>query len=131
MLRAGTMRFGMLTGIMCLCAAVAAQAEEAAVDVTVPELSPEALEGQAAFETYCAQCHGYAAGGTGKGPPLVHPYYVSSHHGDMAFVMAVRYGSRAHHWDFGDMDPVPGVTDEELAAIIAFVRELQHANGLP
>jgi cytochrome c1 len=29
------------------------------------------------------------------------------------------------------MPPVPDVTDQELADLIAYVRELQHANGLP
>jgi cytochrome c2 len=125
------MRSGALPGLVCLLAVSAARAGETVVEVKVPELSTEARTGQTAFEQSCAQCHGFTAGGTDKGPSLVHPYYVASHHGDMAFVMAVRYGSRAHHWKFGDMEPVPGVTDEDLAAIIAFVRELQHANGLP
>jgi hypothetical protein len=48
----------------------------------------------------------------------------------MAFLLAARQGSRAHHWSFGDMPPVPGVSDAELADIIAFVREVQHANGI-
>ena len=90
-----------------------------------------AQAGQAPFGQYCAACHGATAGGTDTGPPLVHPYYVASHHGDMAFVMAARQGARAHHWDFGDMQPVPDVTDEELEALILYVRELQQANGLP
>jgi mono/diheme cytochrome c family protein len=120
-----------MPGLVCLLAVSAARAGETVVEVEVPELSAEALTGRTAFEQSCAQCHGPVAGGTDQGPPLEHPDYVASHHGDMAFVMAVRYGSRAHHWEFGDMEPVPGVTDEDLAAIIAFVRELQHANGLP
>ena len=49
----------------------------------------------------------------------------------MAFVLAARNGVRAHHWPFGDMPPVgQPLTDGELAAIIAYVRELQRANGI-
>ena len=111
--------------------ASAARADDAIVAVTVPELSPTAQAGQAAFGQYCAECHGATAGGTDQGPPLVHRLYVASHHADMAFVMAARQGVRAHHWDFGNMEPVPDVTDEELDALIVYVRELQKANGLP
>lgn len=100
------------------------------VDVTVPELSSEAQEGRATFGQYCAECHGANAGGTAKGPPLVHPLYVPSHHGDMAFVLAARQGVRAHHWAFGDMQPVPDITDEALIGVVRYVRELQEANGI-
>ena len=49
----------------------------------------------------------------------------------MAFVLAARNGVRAHHWPFGNMPPVEQpLTDGELAAIIAYVRELQRANGI-
>jgi mono/diheme cytochrome c family protein len=119
------------TSFGLLAAAGTAWAGATIVDVTVPELTPEAEAGQAAFGEHCSACHGPTAGGTGKGPPLVHPLYVESHHGDAAFFLAARQGARAHHWDFGDMDPVPGVTDEELEAIVVYVRELQRANGLP
>lgn len=38
-------------------------------------------------------------------------------------------GSPQHHWDFGDMPPVPGLDDEEVDAIIAYVREVQQREG--
>ena len=53
-----------------------------------------------------------------------------AHHGDAAFLLAVRNGVRAHHWRFGDMPPQPGLTGAEVAAITAYVRELQRANGI-
>ena len=64
------------------------------------------------------------------GPPLVHVIYEPSHHGDAAFVLAVRPGVRAHHWPFGNMLPVEGVSDRAVADIIAYVRALQRANGI-
>jgi mono/diheme cytochrome c family protein len=98
--------------------------------VIVPELSEAGLRGQTAFGKYCATCHGADAGGTGSGPPLIHKLYHPGHHGDMAFAQAARRGSQAHHWGFGDMPPVAGVSDADLADIIAFIRETQKANGI-
>lgn len=43
---------------------------------------------------------------------------------------AVRQGVRGHHWRFGDVPPVEGVSDEELAQIVAYVRTVQRANGI-
>jgi len=98
--------------------------------VRIPDLGEAAARGQASFAAHCASCHGADAGGTGTGPPLIHRIYEPGHHADMAFVLATRRGSRAHHWRFGDMPPVAGVTDAEIADIIAFIREVQRANGI-
>ena len=103
----------------------------AMVEVKVPELTAIAEMGQQVFNQNCATCHGVnAAGNDGSGPPLVHIIYEPNHHGDAAFYMAARHGVRAHHWKFGDMAPVPGVTEADVTAIIAYVRELQRANGI-
>lgn len=86
--------------------------------------------GQAAFAANCAGCHGPAALGTAQGPPLVHIYYEPAHHADAAIRLAVRRGVRAHHWGFGDMPPVQGLTEEEVGQIIAYVRWLQREAGV-
>jgi mono/diheme cytochrome c family protein len=104
--------------------------EGALVDVKVPELSQAALAGKKAFDTSCAQCHGPNAAGGAQGPPLVHDIYNPGHHADAAFVIATKRGTRQHHWKFGNMPPVPGVSNREIAAIIRYVRELQQANGI-
>jgi len=101
-----------------------------AVAVTVPQLSPTATDGKQAFDAVCAACHGANAAGSEKGPPLVHNIYNPGHHADAAFYLAARRGARQHHWQFGDMPPQPQVSDEELASIIEYVRELQRANGI-
>ena len=100
------------------------------ISVTVPKLSPLALEGEAAFNANCSQCHGKNAGGTKAGPPLVFEIYNPGHHGDEAFYRAVKRGSPQHHWPFGNMPPRPGVSDKQIAAIVRYVRELQLANGI-
>jgi len=37
---------------------------------------------------------------------------------------------RAHHWNFGNMPPAEGVSDEDVIKITRYVRELQKANGI-
>lgn len=98
--------------------------------VKVPALSPLALSGKLAFDANCASCHGANAAGSAKGPPLVHDIYNPGHHGDGSFYAAVKTGTRAHHWNFGNMPPLPKVTTKDVAAIIRYVRELQRANGI-
>jgi len=100
------------------------------VSVSVPELSDAGRLGQSRFKTFCADCHGDSAGGSAKGPPLVHNYYHPGHHGDGAFFVAAKNGSRQHHWRFGDMPPVDGIEEADIAAILTFVREVQSANGI-
>ena len=86
--------------------------------------------GQQAFETYCVACHGPQASGTEAGPPLVHLVYEPSHHPDDAFRSAARNGVQPHHWEFGPMPPVPAITDDEIDAVIAYVRDLQQKAGI-
>lgn len=102
------------------------------VQVVLPEtLSTNAQVGKLAYEAKCAVCHGTnAAGQDGVAPPLVHKIYEPSHHGDAAFLLAAKNGVRAHHWRFGNMPPVQGVTDGDVKMIVAYVRELQRANGI-
>ncbi|MCZ4262340.1 cytochrome c [Limimaricola sp. G21655-S1] len=104
----------------------------AIVRVALPaELSEQAQMGKRAFEAVCADCHGEnAAGQNGVAPPLVHKTYEPSHHDDYAFLAAVRNGVRSHHWDFGDMPPVEGLTDADVANVVAYVRALQRENGI-
>ena len=102
------------------------------VEVALPaELSAEAQLGKRAFEAKCAVCHGAnAAGQNGVAPPLVHKIYEPNHHSDMAFVLAAKNGVRSHHWRFGNMPPVEGLTDADVKMIARYVRELQKENGI-
>ena len=110
----------------------ASRANGPMVDVALPEaLSANAEVGKLAYDAKCAACHGAnAAGQDGVAPPLVHKIYEPSHHGDAAFLLAAKNGVRAHHWRFGNMPPVEGVTDGDVKMIVAYVRELQRANGI-
>ena len=90
----------------------------------------KAPQGEQLFNVNCATCHGAGALGTESGPTLIHPYYVPGHHNDDAIRRAVRNGVPSHHWFFGDMPPIVGVSDEELEQIILYVREQQRAGGI-
>ena len=102
------------------------------VDVIVPEaLSDNAQIGKRAFDANCATCHGAnAAGQDGVAPPLVHMIYEPGHHGDEAFQRAAAAGVQSHHWRFGNMPAVDGITRADVTLIVAYIRELQRANGI-
>ena len=98
--------------------------------VKQPEMTPRLNLGKMNYDAYCAECHGKNAVGTDKGPTFLHRVYHPGHHGDAAFMNASKQGARAHHWNFGDMKPVEGVTDAQLKTVVEYVRALQRANGI-
>ena len=106
------------------------QAPTGATALVVPDLTSEQEAGRVLFDANCATCHGPNASGSYQGPPLVHRIYEPSHHGDMAFLLAARQGVRAHHWRFGNMPAIDGVSEDEVVQITAYVRALQRANGI-
>ena len=93
-------------------------------------MSDAARAGEEQFKANCSLCHGVNAAGTRQGPTLINDIYKPGHHSDFSFRNAVRQGVQQHHWSFGDMPPVPGVSPDEAEQIICYVRELQHANGI-
>ena len=101
-------------------------------EVLLPStLSQSSQIGKRAFETKCMACHGInAAGQVEVAPPLVHKIYEPSHHGDESFQRAASLGVRAHHWSFGDMPAVEGLTRGDVTMIVAYIRELQRTNGI-
>lgn len=104
----------------------------AIVQVALPEqLSEQEAMGKRAFDAVCAACHGAnAQGQVGVAPPLVHKIYEPNHHGDIAFVRAAQNGVIGHHWPFGNMPAVEGITEAEIRDIVAYVRALQRENGI-
>ena len=84
-------------------------------------LMPDPAQGKGLYAQHGAACHGTDLKGSGKGLPLLHKVYEPSYHADIAFQLAVASGVRAHHWQFGDMVPVPGLTPDDVAHITAFV----------
>ena len=93
-------------------------------------ISEMARAGESVFNANCSICHGAGAVGTRQGPPLTDGVYHPGHHPDPSFRNAVRNGVPQHHWGFGDMPPVPGVSPDEVEEIICYVRQTQRTNGL-
>lgn len=82
-------------------------------------------EGQVLFDENCSACHGVKLTGSDQGPPLIHGFYKPSHHGDAAFYRAALKGVRAHHWNFGDMPAVVGMTKQKMDSIVPYIRYIQ------
>jgi mono/diheme cytochrome c family protein len=95
-----------------------------------PDAAGATADGETLYAMHCAACHGEQGVGTDAGPPLVHIVYEPSHHDDESFRRAVRDGVVPHHWGFGPMPPVPAVADDQVDAIIAYVREIQREAGI-
>ena len=89
----------------------------------------DSATGAEVYARACASCHGADLRGTERGPSHLSKVYEPGHHSDASFRMAITVGVRAHHWDFGDMPPVEGLTDAEIDAVIAFVRQQQQRHG--
>ncbi|MBI5886738.1 MAG: cytochrome c [Deltaproteobacteria bacterium] len=86
--------------------------------------------GEAVFNVNCAKCHGLKGSGTDKGPPLVRKIYEPNHHSDLSFYWAVERGVRSHHWSYGDMPRIEGVSKADTGDIIAYIRALQKEAGI-
>ncbi|MBL4872556.1 MAG: cytochrome c [Rhodobacteraceae bacterium] len=98
--------------------------------IIFPELSQIGQSGKIAFGENCSACHGASLSGTEFGPPLIHQLYVPGHHGDAAIASAAKNGVISHHWRFGNMPPVVGISDANLRWIVTYIREMQVANGI-
>ncbi|HEX6736443.1 MAG TPA: cytochrome c [Azonexus sp.] len=109
---------------------LSAHAQGWQVPKPTPGLMPNPAQGKQLLDQHCASCHGGDLLGSDKGPPLLHRIYEPSHHSDAAFQLAVRNGVRAHHWQFGDMAPVPNLSADEVAHITAYVRLEQRKVGI-
>lgn len=115
---------------ICLAAATAWAATGSALAAETIEIPFKLARGQMLYEKYCSSCHGLELDGTNQGPPLVHPFYKPSHHGDQAFYRAALQGTRQHHWNFGDMKPVEGMTPKKMDSLVPYVRYYQQQKKL-
>ena len=85
--------------------------------------------GTEVYEQSCASCHGADLRGTDKGPSHLSNVYEPNHHTDDSFRSAIANGTPQHHWPFGDMPPVEGLSDDDVEAVIAFIRAEQERLG--
>jgi len=116
--------YGALALLVAGCGAV----ETATADIPVQDATLVAA-GEVVYQAECAACHGTDLRGTDEGPSQLSELYVPSHHSDAAFLLAIKTGSPEHHWRFGDMEPIEGLDDDDIAALTAYVREVQRIEG--
>jgi mono/diheme cytochrome c family protein len=116
--------------LACLAFASLSMLPGAAIAAEQIEIPFKLAKGQVLYEKYCSSCHGLQLDGSDKGPPLVHPYYKPSHHGDKAFYRAALSGVKQHHWNFGDMPPVAGMTPGKMDSVLPYVRYYQQQKKL-
>ena len=87
------------------------------------------VTGAELYQANCASCHGADLRGTEQGPSHLSIVYEPNHHGDDAFRSAILNGAQQHHWNFGDMAAIPGLDDDEIDDVIAFIRSEQERLG--
>jgi mono/diheme cytochrome c family protein len=129
----GLMRARSFVRHFCVVAMVACTPDQtpAARLPSPPTSTPAVLvAGDSLFASHCQQCHGQQALGTDRGPPLVHTIYAPGHHADVAFHLAARNGVRAHHWTYGNMPPIPALSESQTTEIISYIRWLQREAGI-
>ncbi|MFN3255381.1 MAG: c-type cytochrome [Ilumatobacter sp.] len=87
------------------------------------------VTGAELYQANCASCHGADLRGTEQGPSHLSIVYEPNHHGDDAFRSAILNGAQQHHWNFGDMAAIPGLDDDEIDDVIAYIRSEQERQG--
>jgi mono/diheme cytochrome c family protein len=96
----------------------------------IPIQDPDLVNaGRETFGVTCSACHGPDLRGTTTGPSLLSVIYNPIHHPDELFLAAALNGVAAHHWGYGDMPPVAGLTEAQLLEVVAYVRETQSIEG--
>jgi mono/diheme cytochrome c family protein len=90
---------------------------------------PSSRSGEALYRQSCSSCHGVDLRGTNEGPSQLSVVYEPNHHPDDSFRGAIAQGVSAHHWNFGDMEPIIGLSATEVDAIIQYVRDRQTEDG--
>lgn len=85
-----------------------------------------ALErGERIYVANCAQCHGGDLAGTERGPSLLLAVYGPDELADADIADAIRNGAEQRLFEFGPMAGNGALGDEQVDAIIAFVRAEQ------
>ena len=91
--------------------------------------SPDLDRGAQVYAQSCASCHGMDLRGTDEGPSHLSIVYEPGHHTDDSFRSAIANGAPQHHWNFGPMPAIDGLTGDDVESVIAYVRSEQERQG--
>jgi mono/diheme cytochrome c family protein len=78
----------------------------------------------------CATCHGADLNGTSMGPSFLQALYAPSRLTDRAVHDAVANGMQPTNWSFGPMPALTHLDDDDVDAILAYIRQIQQQNGI-
>ncbi|MBT8212158.1 MAG: cytochrome c [Acidimicrobiia bacterium] len=116
--------------VACMAAIVGITGACGSSDTSSPDQSaPAVARGAEVYAASCASCHGEDLRGTDKGPSHLSIVYEPNHHTDDSFRSAIANGAPQHHWTFGDMPAIGGLSPEDVDSVIAFVRAEQQRRG--
>ena len=121
-------RAGWLIAYVCFTVVLIACGQSDNAPTTVPLVADE-TDGATIYEARCASCHGGDLRGTDEGPTQLSIVYEPNHHSDDSYRSAIRTGAAEHQFNFGDMEPVADITDEQIESVIAYVRAQQELLG--
>lgn len=99
--------------------------------VAVPDVPGDAAAGAVVYERHCAGCHGVGGIGVqGAGPSLLDERYGPSLLDDRAAVRAIVEGAPEEAWNLGPMPRTRGLSEQDLADLLAYLRSVQEAAGI-
>lgn len=117
----GSVRWSVLLGALLLVGC----GSGGEVDLT----AGDAAAGQQAFGAHCVACHGAEGEGTPSGPSLAGPG--ARQLTAEQIVTAVREGASTDDWAGPPMPALPAASDEDLADIVAYLRQLRGDSPSP
>jgi mono/diheme cytochrome c family protein len=120
-------RFGGMVATVVVLMTVAGCGDD---PVSVPSVPGDVAAGAAVYERSCAGCHDAGAAGDGGGVSLVDARFALPGFDDVAFVTAIVRGVSADGSEHGGMPRIRGLSEQDLADLLAFVRGLQRSAGL-
>ncbi len=97
---------------------------------SAPSISASVQLGGIAYAEECTGCHGRTARGTERGPNLIHADYGPARRSDAQFRRALSEGKLARRAGYEDMPPVKDRSERHLNRLVAFLRDVQRANGI-
>lgn len=93
-------------------------------------LEADPVAGEQTYQDFCGSCHGRDFEGSVRGPSQLDAVFAPDVTTDEDYRDAIRDGAQEQHYDFGPMPAIGSLDDQEIANVIAYVRQVQQERGL-